>query len=131
MSILAIDYGTKRIGLAISTYEEFVKPIGVVSPKNFDKTLGDLLKSEKIEKIVVGLPDGKLKNTVIGFARKLIKNYKIEVLFSDETLSSQRARENLIISGLNRKKRRNNLDAYAACFILEEFLKIKNEKLIN
>jgi putative Holliday junction resolvase len=131
MSILGIDFGIKRTGLAISYYGNLVKPLTIVETKNFDKTFANLLKSENIDKIVIGLPDGKIKNIVLGFAKRLEKIYKLEVVFCDETLTSQKAKEELIKIGVKRKKRRTGLDARAACLILENYLSDNYEKSID
>lgn len=105
MSILGIDYGLKRVGLAISIYGQKAHPLKVVQRKNFDKELENLLKSENIETIVIGLPEGRFKKTVESFGRKLKKKTSLVIEFIDESLSSYNAKEELLNFGLKRKKK--------------------------
>ncbi len=99
MNILAIDYGTKNIGLArASTEVDVVLPFGVIENEDKKSGLQELvnkIKKEKIDKIIIGLPfslDGtENKNTqrVRGFADELKKEINIPVEFATEIFSSQ------------------------------------------
>lgn len=122
MSILGIDFGLKRIGIAISLYGDFPKPLGVFSKKGFDKNISVLIESYNVDKIVLGYPEGKLRETVRGFGARLAKKTKIPIDFIDETLTSYYAKYNLVNLNIPKKKRAENLDAYAACIILENYL---------
>ncbi len=95
MNILGIDYGKKRIGLAwVQEGLDVVLPYGVV--ENIDE-LVKLIKEEKINKLVVGLPvgldGGENENTkrVREFADKLKNNTGLAVEFEDERFSSAQA----------------------------------------
>lgn len=95
MKILGIDFGTKRIGLALYNDKvDVILPFGKVS--DLDE-LARLIKQEEIEKIVLGMPvglsGGENKNTsrVEDFASQLEKKTKIKVEFFDERFSSQQA----------------------------------------
>lgn len=104
MNILAIDYGTKRIGLAwMQEGLDVVLPFGqIISLKSkvISPELVDLIRTERINKIIVGLPitleDGSENpNTerVRAFGKALQEATGVEVVFEDERLSSAEADE--------------------------------------
>ena len=95
MKILAIDFGTKRIGLAKwSSEADVVLPFGVVSSQ---EELVDLIKAENFDKILVGLPVGldgvenKNMEGVKQFVDELKKEIDLPINFIDERFSSQAA----------------------------------------
>lgn len=128
MNILAIDYGTKRLGLAWSdTTLGVVLPYGIVEGDTLPRkvtALVNMLKKERIEKIVVGFPfgtDGKEnKNTerVQKFVYELQKHITIPVDYQDERFSSYGA--DSMGEGVSRDER-------SAMFILEGYLQ-KNKR---
>lgn len=100
MNILALDFGTKRIGMAwVDTEIGVVLPFGIVEYSNQTKVtvekLTELIKQEHIQKVVIGLPlglDGKEnENTarIRSFAEELKSKLEIPVEFFDERFSSQ------------------------------------------
>lgn len=97
MNILGIDYGSKNIGLAwVQTGLAVVLPYGIIKDKNLAE-LAELIKKEKIDKVVVGLPFGLEKkeneNTkkIRKFADDLKDTIGIPIEFEDERFSSQAA----------------------------------------
>jgi putative Holliday junction resolvase len=115
--ILGIDWGEKRIGLAISE-GNFAEPLGTV------ESLSELLKlarSERVEKIVLGLPEGKFEERVRGWSRRVEKELGVSVVLRSEVLTSHQALQKSIESGKPKKSRRD-LDAQAAALLLQEFL---------
>lgn len=134
---LGIDYGTKRIGLAIS-YGTLAEPFGIVAnfshPKNDDivslEALNRLLviiREEKIEKIVVGMSENTMAEKIQAFVRVLkskIQNLPFE--FFDETLSSYEAKKRLSMKGIKNNKKNGEKDHYAAAVILENFLDLQH-----
>lgn len=134
MKILAIDYGTKRIGLAlVSTELSVVIPFGVLKNENsgvVKNTLAKLVKDEDIKKIIVGLPIGlrQEKETehvlhIRAFATELESAVGFPVELFDERFSSQQA--DRMGPGASR-------DEKSAMVILEgylETLKRKNMRL--
>jgi putative Holliday junction resolvase len=55
--ILAIDYGTKRIGLAVTDpLQIFASPLNTVSPNEFDNFINNYLKKEEVDEFVIGYP---------------------------------------------------------------------------
>ncbi|MEK7681137.1 MAG: Holliday junction resolvase RuvX [Patescibacteria group bacterium] len=99
MNFLAIDFGTKNIGLAWAQEGiDVVLPFGII--KNSDKTSDDLpnlIKKEKIDKVIIGLPTGldgsETVNTarVREFARILEDAIGFKIEFVNEMFSSQMA----------------------------------------
>lgn len=127
MKYLGIDFGLKKIGLAISE-GNLASPWQVLAVKNFPDAVDKILriiKEGQFQKIIVGLPEGKMGKNVRGFINALNKN-GINVETSDETLSSQKAKQTMIWQGVSQKKRRFE-DAFSAAEILQNYLD-KQEK---
>lgn len=121
MKILGIDYGTKRMGIAISDETQtLAREYAIWSPGEFWTKLDDLLNEDAVERIVLGLPmnmSGELtqkSEEVQDFADQLQKRIAIPVELVDERLSSVMA-EN--ISG-----QKTNLDSLAAQIFLQNYL---------
>ncbi len=138
-SILSIDYGLKRVGVAFSDPGRiFSFPYGAIENKGFDyicEKIRDLILEKDVDLILVGVPfnmpevkDQKSEMTrkVEEFISKLrlnIKDIKIETI--NERLSSFSAEENLREAGVSSKKSRKYIDAESARLMLEEFLQKK------
>ena len=133
MRYLAIDYGTKRTGLAVCDAAEMIaSPYGVLyGQKNLAAQIARIAASENIEAIVVGLPlnmddsEGPQAKKVRAFARQLESEVRLPVHFQDERLSSFGAEQKLEEIGLSKGKKRERLDALAAAEILQAFLEQK------
>lgn len=125
MKILGIDYGRSKIGLAIANgnLSEPLKVIGVDSFEDAVKKVIEVIKVEKVDKVVVGISEGKMAEETRKFL-SAINNQLSTIRFetSDETLSSQDAQRLSIEAGLSRKKRRGMEDAYAASLMLQNYL---------
>ena len=122
MKYLGIDFGLRRIGLATSE-GQLASPWQILEVKGFadatEKT-ARVIKEGNFEKIIIGLPEGKMGKNVIGFVNALKKRgFKMET--AEETLSSKRALEAMIEQGVKQKKRRLK-DAYSAAEILQNYL---------
>lgn len=125
MKYLGIDFGLRRIGLAISE-GELVSPWQVLEVKNFPDAIvkiSKIVKDQQFEKIIVGMPEGKMGKNVVGFVNSL-KKLGLEVEITDETLSSKKALETMIREGISQKRRRHQ-DAYSAAEILQNYLEEK------
>ncbi len=135
-TLLAIDYGLKRVGLA--TYammrDPYPLPFGRLLVKDNKTLLAELtaiIENENIRALVLGIPhltDGKASTmtTKIGqFGRQLQKVFpKLLHFEQDETLSSFEAEDRMKKSArYNFKIKKEELDALAASIILEDFLK--------
>ena len=136
MKYLAIDYGTKRTGLAVCDPSETIaSPLSVIQDKkNLLKKICDIIKTENIEAVVFGLPlnmddsAGPQAKLVMQFASQLKKLVDIPIHFQDERLSSFSAEGKLAPADFTRKRKAKRLDAIAAAEILEAFLEQKKSK---
>jgi len=122
MVILGIDFGLKKIGLALAQ-GGLIQVLGVVknSPKLFDE-LEKICRRNEVEKVVVGITSGPLSLKIKKFARELSSELGLPVEFQDETLTSREAIAKMIEEGIKKKKRRRLEDAAAAACILKEYL---------
>ena len=133
MRYLAIDYGTRRTGLAIcDPNETIVSPLTVLqSEQTLSEKIGQIVKDESVEAIVLGLPlnmdgsEGPQIQLVLKFADQLQARLTIPVYLQDERLSSFGAEEKLAPANLSRGEKKKRLDAVAAAEILEAFLEQK------
>ena len=132
MRIMGIDYGEKRIGVAISD------PLGITAQglptierthiqEDIQKILNIIREKEVIE-IVVGLPKhmdnslGEKAKAVMAFVDLLKKHFTIPVNTIDERLSTVRAHKTMLEGDLSRKKRKDRVDMIAAQLILQGYL---------
>ncbi|OGC54603.1 hypothetical protein A2797_01620 [candidate division WWE3 bacterium RIFCSPHIGHO2_01_FULL_48_15] len=114
--MLGIDWGEKRIGLAIAD-DSLAQPYGLVG--EFAE-LEKVIEKEGVEKVVLGLPEGKHEKQVRALARK-IEALGIPVVFRSEILTSREALQKAIEAGKSKKSRRQ-LDALSAALLLQEHL---------
>ena len=141
MRILGIDYGSKRIGIAVSD------PLGITAQgvavigkgETYDHDIRELKRIIKkyggVDEIVVGLPktmEGKIgpqAEKVLAFVEELKKEFKLNIATWDERLTTLEAEKMLISAGLSREKRKRVIDKSAAANILQTYLDRKsNEK---
>jgi putative Holliday junction resolvase len=133
MRYLAIDYGTKRTGLAIcDAAETIASPLKTIhGQKELIKKIAEVIDAENVEAVVLGLPlnmDGSESaqtRLVLKFADQLRDFLSIPVILHDERLSSFGAEEKLASANFTKDQIRQRLDAVAAAEILEAFLECK------
>lgn len=120
MKILAIDYGLKRVGIALS-FADLAQPLLILenNPSLLPR-LAELIALHQVKKIVVGVSEGEMAKLSSEFAKKLEQQFGLEVILVDETLSSHFVRQSL--KDLPAKKRRGRIDHYAAALILQNYL---------
>lgn len=122
MKYLGIDFGLRRIGLATSD-GSLASPYETLKIKGLRDAVDRVMKivqKEETEKVIVGLPEGKMGKTVLGFVNAL-KKTGLDVTVADETLSSQKAISRMIEENIPKEKRKMN-DATAAAIILQNWL---------
>ena len=133
--IIGIDFGKKRIGLAITDNQKIIaSPLQTVKNKFFFKFLEDFLKTEDLEAIVLGDPKTKNNsNNELVFDLKIfhkkLKKFNIPIYFVDERFTSKIASKIIIDANIKKMKRRDKslVDKVSASLILETHLKqIKN-----
>lgn len=133
--ILCIDYGRKKIGLAVTDpLQIIVSGLDTVLRVDLDQFLENYLKEEAVEKIVIGDPGASnertalLQKEIFNYKNKLSKKYP-EILFDyqDESFSSHDAKAVILASGAKRKKRRDKalVDKVSAILILQDHLNHK------
>ena len=130
--ILAIDYGQKRVGLAVTDALQFIATgLETVAAKDVWTYLSNYLKSEDVEAIVVGEPRDMMNRPsdssrfVEPFVRKLRKTFpEMKIERFDERFTSKMAFQTMIDGGLGKKKRRNKalVDTISATLILQSYL---------
>lgn len=122
MKYLGIDYGKKKIGLAISEGEiaSPLKVLEVSSLKDALYKMRNVIEKEEIDQVVIGVAEsGEAKEITKKFINELSKEIRIDQI--DETLSSQEARKKMIDLGVSKTKRMKE-DAYSASLILQKYL---------
>ena len=133
--ILAIDFGTKRIGLALSDPLGFTaQGLETLTVQSKQKTLDHLTKlcaDLGVDEIVVGMPInmngtfGPKAQETTGWVEKLREAVKIPVKTWDERLTSREADRLMIETGLSRKRQKQESDRMAATIILQNYLESK------
>jgi putative Holliday junction resolvase len=133
--ILAIDYGGKRTGIAVTDTEQIIASgLTTVDTQQIFVFLTNYLTREKVESIVVGDPKN-LNNTpaessskTYEFIGKLKKKYpELPVYLVDERYTSKMAFQAMIDGGLKKKDRQNKatVDKVSAALILQSFMEMK------
>lgn len=126
MKYLGIDFGLRRVGLAISE-GELASPYKIIEGrgvKDLAQKVGKVFMDEGFDVAVVGMPEGKMGQNVKGF-NKILQKSGVLIIESDETLSSQDALKEMIKQGVKREKRKLR-DAFAASIILQNYLDEKS-----
>lgn len=134
--ILAIDYGKKRTGIAVTDPMQIIASgLTTVATHKLNQFLEDYLKQESVETIVIGEPkqmdytDSELGAVIHAFAKALqIKFPAINIVRVDERFTSKMAFQTMIDSGLSKSKRRNKalVDEIAATIILQTYMDRKS-----
>jgi putative Holliday junction resolvase len=139
MRILCIDFGEKRLGIAVSD------PLGIIAQgvavigrgESFDHDIRELKrlikKYDGVDEIVVGLPRtlkgeiGLSAQKVLDFVAVLKNEFKLNITTWDERLTTAAAERALIEAGLSRARRRQVIDQSAAANILQSYLDRKKK----
>jgi putative Holliday junction resolvase len=139
MRTLAIDLGTRRVGLAMSDEGgRFAMPFDVIEvtigPDQAIDPIVALVRKEGVQRVIIGLPlnmeDGSFgpaARDVVLWSGRLAMKVVIPILYVDERLSSFQAEQDLIDQKragqhLTRGMKKDRLDAQAAAVFLQEFL---------
>ena len=137
--ILAIDYGRKRVGVAVTdTLQLIANGLATVPAASIIDFICDYVKNEDVERIVVGLPKQmnnqpsesmKYITPFVNTLKKKLPNMPIE--FSDERFTSVLAHRAMIDGGLKKKDRQNKalVDEISATIILQDYLEFKKYSL--
>lgn len=127
---LALDYGEKRIGAAVSD------PLGltaqplpyIVNDDHIWLSLDRVVDEYQVVQIMLGLPKGmsgqdtQQTRVVRDFFDLVCERYSFEVFFRDERLSTQAAQKHLLKADVSRRKRKESVDSLSAAFFLQGYL---------
>ena len=132
MRILAIDHGTRRMGIAVSDEMKLIaQPLEYIPAEPFGAFLDrlkHLIQERQVESIVVGMPRnmdgtyGPAASKVQEFVAVLKENIVIPIRTWDERLTSTQANRMLIQANVRRQDRKEKVDAAAAAILLQSFL---------
>ena len=134
--IMAIDYGQKRVGLAVTDeFQIIANALTTVHSKDIFSFLKDYLKKENVDCIVVGEPR-QMNNErsesvkfIDPFVRKLKKEFpEMQVEQFDERFTSKMASQAILESGLKKKDRQNKalIDSLSATILLQSYMHSKS-----
>ena len=133
MSILGLDIGDKRTGVAISNdVSSICTPLNYIPSQDINYFLRDLYNliiEKKINKIIIGLPkllsgkEGKRAKYSRYISKKIKeKNKNLEIVLWDERLTSKQAEKYLLESGVEKNKIKEKIDSASAVIILESYI---------
>lgn len=130
--IMGIDFGKKRIGIALSDpLKKFAYPfISIPNDSKFLLECAKIIKEKCVTKIILGIPnEERVSKTSIVEHVKKFKNdietkFKLEVIFWDETYTSSIAQQRILESVIKKSRRKNKglLDMNSASIILQEYI---------
>ena len=132
MRILALDPGTKRIGVAVSDETKTIaQPLEWIPAEPFAgflERLKQLLVEKEIDLVLIGLPRnmngtyGPAAQKAEAFAAALRSAITVPIKMRDERLTSLQANKMMIQGGVRRDKRKENVDKMAAAILLQSYL---------
>ncbi len=133
--ILAIDYGKKRTGIAVTdTLQMIANGLATIETKELEKFLTDYMAKEDVSTIVVGKPtqmngeDSENMKRIEPFFNRLKKLFpNKEIVYYDERFTSVLAHQAMLQSGIGKRARQDKalVDKISATIILEDFLQRK------
>ena len=129
---MALDVGTKRIGIALSDYLQVIatghSTISRVPEEDAINKIIKLANENRVNIIVVGLPinmdgtQGAQAKDCLDFAQKILG---FDIIFEDERLTSDEAEQRLRVRKVDFRKNKGLVDMESACIILEQYLSRK------
>lgn len=129
---MAIDYGEKRVGLALTDPLKIIASpyMTLLNDGKFIPKLLQIIQEQRVTKIILGLPfcdngtEARLAPAIRKFRDELYNMAKVEILFFDERYSSSIAEERIRSTVAKKSKRRQKslIDMNAAAVILEDYL---------
>lgn len=135
MRLMAFDYGTKRIGIAVSDPMQIIATaLTTVHPDEVWSFLKTYLSTEQVSTFVVGKPlqmdgtDSESASHILGFVRKLKREFPtVPVVEIDERFTSKMASSVIAQSGIKKNKKQNKglIDTISATIILQTYMDTK------
>ena len=130
--VMALDVGTKRIGIALSDFLQVIATAHSTIPRvPEEKAVEEIVKianENRVQKIIVGIPinmdgtQGFQAQNCIEFAQKILG---FDIIFEDERLTSEEAEQRLRTRKVDFRKNKGLVDMESACVILEQYLSRK------
>jgi len=122
MNYLAIDYGSKRIGLAVAI-NVIIEPIlAIKNDKNIFDSLKKIIDEYQIEKIYVGISEGEFAIKTKKFVEELKNMVTLSVETTEEAVSTIEADKIFLINRKKKKDYKKNIDSIAAAVILRRVI---------
>ena len=135
--VLAIDYGSKRTGIAVTDEMQLIASgLTTVDTKKLLVFLKSYIDSENVDLVLVGEPKQKdgthsfIEDEILKFLVELNELIpSLEIKRVDERFTSKMAFQTMIDSGLKRKQRQNKalIDEISATILLQDYLHVKNK----
>ncbi len=131
MRIMGLDYGDRRIGVALSDAMGWTaQPLGMIERDAGGELerIAELVREHEVSEIVVGLPKnmngtiGERGEISIAFAETLRQRLSIPVHLWDERLTTAAATKTLLEADISRRKRKQVVDKMAAALLLQNYL---------
>lgn len=121
-SILALDFGTQRIGVAVA-HGSLAEPLVVIPHDDQLWTvIQQLITEHQVELIVVGVSENTMAQQSRAFASEVQQRFGVPVELMDETLSSATVHRKLHERNQGKKQYKGPVDHYAAAEFLQEYL---------
>lgn len=118
--VLSIDFGTVRVGLAISMHS-LADPLKIIAnDENLYKNIVDVCNQIRVDQILVGMSENEMAKKIENFVKELKKHTDLPISYMDETLSSHTVHQKLKTA--KKSKRSGDIDHYAAAEFLQEWL---------
>ncbi len=141
MRILALDHGTRRIGVAISDELQMIaQPLEFIAAQPFTgfvNRLRQILSEKEVELILVGMPrnmDGSHGPAVLKveeFVEELKEAFDVPIETRDERLTSAQANRALIQGKVRRERRKEKVDMMAAAILLQSYLDSRSTSMMD
>ena len=128
---LGIDFGTKRVGLALSDRSNMIaspyKTLNYVSEKDLINQLETIVTKNDIEILVLGLPinmkgEDTAQTIKVRYFKEILSTLRIPIVYEDERLSSVSAINSLMLQNVKTGHNKPEIDKTAAAIILQQYL---------
>ncbi|HRX10442.1 MAG TPA: Holliday junction resolvase RuvX [Draconibacterium sp.] len=136
--ILSIDYGKKRVGIAVTDPQQIIATRLTTVPTNtIWSFLNDYFQKEKVEKVVVGYPlqMNNKASEAVRYINPFLRKFQVQfpeivVEVFDERFTSKIAFQTMIDGGVKKQQRQNKelIDGISATIILQNYLELKRNK---
>lgn len=125
MNLLGVDFGLKHVGIALSYGTPLAEPLTTVKFKSMDslvETLGVLIDKHKVDRVVIGIPEGEIADEGAKLAELLKSGLEIDVVLFNENYSSKQAQFQARQAGKKKGKIKKKEHEWSAGVILQNYL---------